>query len=118
MPVIDRWSAIHPLHRIRTCFYKHLSPWDGEIFGPSHLDNLVLNVRITPRLPRHELFALHGVAIDRKRYRRRLEPPPPLLQQAASGPVRVHHVKTSAVDVDCAADANVINGVGPRSLVR
>lgn len=83
-----------------------------------YLDYFVLDGGIASCLSRHELLAFYRVAIDRERYRRRLNSPVALPEEPASGAVRVHHVKSPTVHVDRATDRDVVDVVAPGSPLR
>lgn len=84
----------------------------------TYLDDFVLDGGIAPGLSRHELLPFYRVAIDRERYRRRLDPPIALPEEAACGTVRIHHVKSATVHVDRAADRDIVDVVAPGSPLR
>ena len=75
----------------------------------------MLDGGIASGLSRHELLAFYRVAIDRERYRRRLNPAVALPEEPAGRTVRIYHMKSPTVHVDRATDRDIVDVVVPRS---
>lgn len=108
-------TFLHYIHYVGTKYQK-LSTIAIQVLA-TDLDYLVLNRGIAPCLSRHELLPFDRVTVNREGNRRRLTSPQAFRQQAASGSVCIHNVKSPTIDVNRATDGNVVHGVATGSTL-